>query len=235
MKAGRAAGRPVSRAACVRPDVITIDGPASSGKSTVARRLAGRLGYSYVSSGAIYRAVAWQLAQGAPLAEALAESRTHLTGDSGDPRVLVDGRDVTVALGAPALAPLAAEVSQRPEVRTFADALQRRLAACGPVVVEGRDAGTVVFPGAECKFFLDASLDRRVARRLAEHRARGESVDPEAVQAALASRDQADRTRALAPLVPAPDAVIIDSSGLNVDQVIELMLREVDRRCSMRS
>lgn len=215
-----------------RYPVVTIDGPAGSGKSTVARRLAQRLGYGYLPSGAIYRAVAWRVAAGASLEEVLARTRLEFRGAPERQRVIVDGDDVTEALRAPGVSALASTLSQRPEVRAYADALQRRLAAAGPVVVEGRDAGSVVFPQAECKFYLDASLEERVRRRVEDRRARGEGVDPGAVLEALTARDLADRTRTLAPLTRTAETTYIDSSGMTVDEVVELMAKEVERVCS---
>jgi len=230
---GRAAS--AAPAARRRSPVVTIDGPAGGGKSTVARRLAERLGYTYLSSGAIYRVVAWRTRGGTLLAAVLARAQIEFRGRPTDQRVLVDGQDVTEALGAPEVSELAATLSQRPEVRAFADEIQRRIAAAGPVVVEGRDAGTVVFPQADCKFYLDASLEARTRRRLGDHRARGEGLTPEAVREALAARDVADRTRTLAPLTRTPDATYIDSSALTVDEVVERMAEAVERACSTRS
>jgi cytidylate kinase len=212
--------------------VVTIDGPAASGKSSVARRLAERLGYGFLSSGAIYRAVAWRVLAGASLESALAGLRIEFRGVPTEQRVLVDGRDVTQALGSEAVGRLASALSERPEVRRLADALQRRLAGAGPLVVEGRDAGTVVFPEAACKFFLDASLDARTQRRLSDARARGETPDAAAVRSDLAARDARDRSRALAPLVPAPGAVPVDSSEMTLDDVVARMADEVERACS---
>jgi CMP/dCMP kinase len=215
--------------------VVTIDGPAGSGKSTVARRLARRLGYGFIPSGAIYRAVAWRVAAGAPLERVLADTAIELRGSPLAQRILVDGVDATGAIRAPGLSELASTLSQRAEVRAFADHLQRRLAAAGPVVVEGRDAGTVVFPRADCKFYLDASLDVRARRRLADRHARGEAAELGPVREALAARDLADRNRAVAPLTRTEEAIYVDSSDLAVDEVVELMAKEAERLCSTRS
>jgi len=214
--------------------VVTIDGPAGAGKSTVARRLATRLGYAYVPSGAIYRAVAWRVKAGVTLDEVLQTTRVEFQGDSRRPRVLVDGTDVTEALYTPEVSVLAASLSQNRAVRAYADALQRAHAARGPVVVEGRDAGTVVFPDAECKFYLNASLDARARRRLNDLTAAGERADLESIRAAVEARDEADRTRPVAPLTQTPDATYVDSSALTVEQVVDRMAEEVERTCSTR-
>lgn len=218
-----------------RHPVVTIDGPAGAGKSTVARRLAERLEYGFVPSGAIYRALAWRVAGGMALDEVLVRTRVEFRGRPEQQHVLVDGEDVTEALRAPTMSNLTSALSQRPEVRAYANEVQRRLAAAGPVVVEGRDAGTVVFPEADCKFYLDASLEERARRRLADRRLRGEATDLRAVRGALEARDAADRSRPLAPLARTTDATYIDSSGLTVDEVVELMVKEVERVCSTPS
>ena len=218
-----------------RPAVVTIDGPAGVGKSTVARRLAERLGYAYLSSGAIYRAVAWRLAQGASLETILARSHVEFRDGPTGPQVLVDGVDASEGLHTAEASELAAAVSQRPEVRRFADAIQRAHATRGPIVVEGRDAGSVVFPDAGCKFYLDASLDARARRRRRDLVAAGDRRDLAVVRSEIAARDRADGTRTVAPLCQPPDATYVDSSELTVDEVVETMLREVERGCSTRS
>jgi cytidylate kinase len=217
-----------------RDVVVTIDGPAGAGKSTVARRLAERLGFAYVNSGAIYRAVAWRASRGAPVEAVLRSLRVEFVPAPGGQRVRVDGQDVTETLYSPAVSELAATLSRRPDVRAFADRLQRERAARGPVVVEGRDAGTVVFPEAECKFYLDASPDARARRRFAEQRGGGGGTGLEAIRAAIGARDDADRTRSVAPLAQSEDATYVDSSDMTVDEVVELMAKEVERACSTR-
>jgi cytidylate kinase len=212
--------------------VVTIDGPAGSGKSSVARRLAERLGWGFVSSGAMYRAVAWLVLQGGSLEAALAGCRIEFRGLPTEQRVLVGGEDVTRQLQSEAVGRLASSLSERPEVRRLADGLQRRLAEGGPTVVEGRDAGTVVFPDAACKFYLDASLEVRTERRLSEVRARGEAADADTVRRDLAGRDARDRERTLAPLSAAPGAVRLDSGPMTIDEVVDRMAGEVERACS---
>jgi len=214
--------------------VVTIDGPAGAGKSTVARRLAERLGFGYVNSGAIYRAVAWRVLRGATVDTVLRSLSVEFAPAPDGEQVLVDGQDVTEALYSPAVSELAASLSQRPEIRAFADRRQRELAARGSVVVEGRDAGTVVFPEADCKFFLDASPDARARRRFSEQRVGGGSADLEGIRSAIAARDAADRTRSVAPLAQSADATYVDSSDLTVDEVVEVMAKEVERACSTR-
>jgi cytidylate kinase len=215
--------------------VVTIDGPAGAGKSTVARRLAERLGFGYVNSGAIYRAVAWRVLRGAAVDAVLRTLQVEFVPAPGGQRVLVDGQDVTETLYSPAVSELAASLSQRPEVRAFADRRQRELAGRGAVVVEGRDAGTVVFPEADCKFYLDASPEARARRRFSEQRAGGGAADLEGIRAAIMARDAADRTRAVAPLARSADATYIDSSDMTVDEVVDLMAKEVERTCSTRA
>jgi len=217
-----------------RYPIVTIDGPAGAGKSTVGRRLAERLGYAYLPSGAIYRAVAWRVADGADVETVLATIRVEFAESAAGQRVLVDGRDVTEALYAPGVTELAAVLSQRAPVRTFADALQRAQASRGPLVVEGRDAGTVVFPQADHKFYLDASLEERAERRLAERRAAGEPGDLETVRAAIRARDVADQSRSVAPLARTSDATYVEASRMTVDDVVEVMAEEVERTCSTR-
>ncbi|HWP35042.1 MAG TPA: (d)CMP kinase [Thermodesulfobacteriota bacterium] len=228
-------------AAAGPPLTVAIDGPAGSGKSTAARRLAARLGFTYVDTGAMYRAVAWLArARGIALDDepALAELAGQLafafppdpTNPAPDapPRVVVNGQDLTAQIRRPEMAEAASLVSTLPRVRERLVAQQRQLAAAGNAVLDGRDIGTVVFPRAEVKFFLTAPFEVRLARRAAELAAQGLAVDREWLRRDMASRDERDRTRAHAPLVPAPDAVVIDTGALTIDQVVGRMLERVE-------
>jgi len=208
----------------LRP-VIAIDGPAASGKSTVGRALAEKLGYVYIDTGALYRAAAWIATREgitpdrpSGLADILAAERIALTDER---RVVVGDRDVTAEIRSEEMAGLASAFSALPEVRAALLGLQRRLGSSGGVVMDGRDIGTVVFPEAEVKVFLHASEEERSRRRWSELVDRGESAEREEVSREMRLRDHRDRTRASAPLVPAEDAVVIDSTGLTVEEVID--------------
>lgn len=226
------------RAQGKREPVITIDGPVGAGKSTVARALADRLGYRFLDTGAMYRAVAWSVVEAGidPVDEAAL--RRHLDAldlDVRGDRVYVDDHDVSGHIRTREISALSSLVSTLPPVRAKVTPLQRRLAAGGGVVLEGRDTGTVVCPDAEIKFYLDASQDERTRRRRAELLARGVALDFDVVYDDISARDRQDTTRSLAPLRPAPDAVRIDSDGLSVAEVVERMLLEIERRCCTRS
>lgn len=210
--------------------VIAIDGPGGSGKSTVARAVAHRLGFTYIDTGAMYRAVAlWALQLGMDLddlhrLEQLArEARVEFAGG----RVLLNGADVTEEIRAREVSDAASKVAAWPGVRRAMREEQRRIGASGSVVMEGRDIGTVVFPEAQVKIFLDARPEERAARRAAEISASLEEVARE-----LAGRDQRDRTRAEAPLTQAPDAEYLDTTGLTPVEVEEAVLKLVRARTS---
>jgi cytidylate kinase len=216
--------------------IVAIDGPAGAGKSTLARRLAARLGFLYIDTGAMYRVVALSaLRRGISLDEPLkleqlaAASEIELTPAS---RVLLNGEDVTEAIREPAISQAASKVSAVPGVRQAMVVLQRRMGETHSVVMEGRDIGSVVFPQAQVKVFLDADPAERSARRLAELRQKGFEADPAEVEREMHERDQRDRTRAEAPLLQAPDAIYLDSTGRTPDQVEEALLRIVRERTS---
>ena len=211
------------------PCAIAIDGPAGAGKSTVARRVAQALGSTYVDTGAMYRAVAWAVLdrevdpEDAAAVTALA-ARLDIRL-SPDARVFVDGRDITNAIRTPSVANLTSPLSAIPEVRHRLVALQKAMAAAGGVVMEGRDIGTVVLPDAPVKVFLTASLERRVERRERELTGRGIALPREQLARDIAARDARDGSRDVAPMRPAPDAVILDSDALDADQVVARILQ----------
>jgi cytidylate kinase len=213
--------------------VIAIDGPAGAGKGTVARRLAARLGYRLLDTGAMYRALAWSVARAGLAPDDTPALRRHVERvhiDLEGDRVVVDGRDVTEDIRTQEIANLTSRLSMLAIVRDKLTPLQRRLASTGGVVLEGRDTGTVVCPEAEVKFYLDASLEERVRRRQAELRTRGIELEPEAARREIAARDAQDSSRALAPLRKAPDAVEVDTTGLSVDQVVTALAEAIERR-----
>jgi len=208
--------------------VITVDGPASAGKSSASRALALRLGYAYVDTGAMYRAVGVvahergvPLDDDAALEALLAALRFELREGGGG--MAVDGRDLSQTIRRPEAGELASRVSTRPIVRERLVALQRGLGAPGGMVMEGRDIGTVVFPDAPLKFYLTAAPTERARRRAAELRARGEAVDEAALAVDLAARDHRDSTRAVAPLRPAADAELLDTTDIGLDEVVRRM------------
>jgi CMP/dCMP kinase len=217
--------------------VVAIDGPAGAGKSTIARRIAERLGFLYIDSGAMYRAVGlWALRTGVGLTDAhrleqLARE-AHIELLPEGKRVLLNGEDITEAIRTPEVSQAASMVSTVPAVRRAMVAEQRRMSTEASVVMEGRDIGTVVFPDAGIKIFLDADASVRAGRRLVEAAERGEKVDATVMAREIAERDTRDRTRSEAPLVQAPDAVYVDSTGLGIEQVEEKILKLIRERTS---
>jgi cytidylate kinase len=216
--------------------IVTIDGPAGSGKSTVARLLAARLGFDYLDTGAMYRAVAVALARrGVALADPPAVEAAlpdvHIEMPAG--RVLLNGDDVSAAIRTPEASQGASQVAVIPAVRRFLAAEQRRVAAGRSIVCEGRDQGTFVFPDAACKFFLTADPHARAERRYHELLGKGEAVTLDGVLKAQQERDARDAARDLAPMVPAADAVILDTTHLSADDVLA-RLEEIVRRCPTR-
>jgi cytidylate kinase len=216
--------------------IVAIDGPAGAGKSTLARRVAAKLGYLYINSGALYRAIAlWALRLGTGLddmhrlGKLAHEARLELTTDG---RTLLNGEDVSEAIREPAVTAAASKVSAVPEVRRALLSVQRDMAQMSSVVMEGRDIGSVVFPSAEVKIFLDADPGERARRRTKELSQSESPADSSQVASAMRQRDRRDRERAEAPLVQAPDAELIDTTGLSIDEVEEAILRIIRAKIS---
>ncbi|MGA9623199.1 MAG: (d)CMP kinase [Bryobacteraceae bacterium] len=213
--------------------VVAIDGPAGAGKSTIAKRVAARLGFTYIDSGAMYRAVAlWALRRKVDAGDmhrmeqlAIAAEIELLPG-----RIRLNGEDVTDAIRTPEVSAGASKVAVIPGVRRALVAKQRAMGERASVVMEGRDIGTVVFPHADVKVFLDADPRERVRRRLGDVRAAGEEIPETALAAQMKERDQRDSTRADGPLAQAPDAAYLDSTSLTVEEVEEAILKMVRSR-----
>jgi cytidylate kinase len=219
--------------------VVTVDGPAGSGKSTVGRLLAQKLSYVYLDTGALYRAMALKVRM-ASLSPDNREKIAVLCGSTaialrerdGTTRIVLDGEDVTELIRTPEISMLASTISALPEVRDALLSVQRDSARDGGVVAEGRDMGTVVFPGADVKFFLTAGAEERGRRRWLELRERGHEVSLEEVQRDVFQRDRQDSEREIAPLRPSDDGVLVDSTGKTIDEVVEEMLGAVRRKSS---
>ncbi len=217
--------------------IIAIDGPAGAGKSTIASRLARKLGYVNLESGAMYRALALKAIENdvsfddeAALDQLAQSSKIRIEPTLGGNRVLLDGREVTARVRDEDVSQAASRVSVHPKVRGWMVERQRELGASGGVVMEGRDIGTKVFPDADVKIFLDADPVIREQRRIQQQSSRGASA--EAMAAELRERDRRDRTRANSPLVAAPDATVIDSTSLSEDEVLEQIKALVQEKMS---
>lgn len=211
--------------------IVAIDGPAGVGKSTAAKSLAARLGYLYLDTGALYRATAWAVlesgldpADAAAVAALLPGLSIEMPVQHGAATVLLNGRDVTGNLRTPEVSAAASVVSAIPAVRAWLLPVQQKIGQGGAVVAEGRDMGTKVFPSADVKFFLEADPNVRAQRRHRELVIAGHSGALEDTSADMASRDSRDRSRSIAPLVPAEDARHIDTSNLSAAEVVEQML-----------
>ena len=211
--------------------IIAIDGPVGTGKSTVAKEVARRMGFAFLDTGAMYRAATWRaLHLGLSLddAPALAEStramKLEICENENGQQVLVDGHDVTDAIRTPEITKLIYKLDQEPAVRRHLVALQQSFGEMQPTVAEGRDIGTVVFPKAKCKIYLDASVDVRAERRALQMEEKGMTVDRDQLKADIADRDHKSMTRADSPLRQAEDAILVDTSHLTIEEVVERLL-----------
>lgn len=223
--------------------VITIDGPAASGKSTAARLLAEKLNAAFLDTGAMYRAATLaamnaqvDLADEKLLLDVLDNTRFVFEPSNNGMLVKINDRDVAEKIRDPQVTANARYIAASPKARERLVAIQRNFAQTHErIVTEGRDQGTVAFPDADVKFFLSASLDERAKRRQAELSAKGVKHTIDVVQRAIQQRDHSDETRSVGPLKPAPDAIIVDTTSLTIEQVIEILLEYVKQKCSLES
>ena len=212
-------------------DILAIDGPAGAGKSTVARRVAEMLGFAFLDTGAMYRAATWNamhrgidMDNGDALAEATRAMVLDMRESQQGQTVIVDGHDITQAIRTPDVTQRIAKLDHNAAVRAYLVELQRAFGARGRTVAEGRDMGTVVFPYAKCKVYLDASLDERARRRAREYESKCIAFDEDAVYGDIRARDEKDMTRAIAPLRRADDAVLVDTSAMTSEEVIDTIV-----------
>lgn len=216
--------------------VVAIDGPAGAGKSTIAKLVAEKLGYAYIDTGAMYRSVAWRFLQtGQPFDEAFISGLANTMVIQFRPeahvnRVFVDGQEVTDAIRSAEVTANVSKVAAIGAVREAMVEQQRRMGDAGGVLMDGRDIGTVVFPNAQLKIFLTASVEERAQRRYKELLAKGEQVDLAQLQQDIASRDKQDSERAISPLRQAEDALFLDTSHMNIEQVTEKIMQLVEER-----
>lgn len=214
--------------------VITIDGPAGAGKTSIAKIVSRKLGYNYIDTGAMYRAISWKafrekidLKAKEKLIKMVRNTKIELKNRAGTARVYLDGKDVTNKIRGKRLAEGASILATVPEVREQLMKIQRRMGSSGGIVVEGRDIGTVVFPRADYKFYLDASIKERALRKYRELKVKGKEGQLAEMEKAIRSRDKRDRTRRVAPLKIARDAVVIDSTDMSKKEVVEFILKRI--------
>lgn len=217
-----------------RRAVITIDGPAGAGKTTIAKIVSRKLGYNYIDTGAMYRAISWKafrkkidLKAKEELINMVKHTKIELKNRAGTVRIHLDGKDVTNKIRSKRVTEGASILATIPEVRKELVKIQRILGSSGGIVMEGRDIGTVVFPKADYKFYLDASIKERALRRYKELKARREKRDLAELEKAIRSRDRRDRTRGVAPLKIASDAIVIDSTDMSKKEVVEFILKKI--------
>ncbi len=211
--------------------IITIDGPSGAGKSTIARLLASTAGYTYIDSGAIYRGVAYayKTRKNEETIEELLRDLPLSFEFGSDTRVTLSGKDISSEIRQPDISLLASSLSQKQVVRDYANAVQRKLARQGKVVLEGRDTGSVVFPDADIKFYLDARPDERANRRYSELTMKGSGPVLSAVKEDMEKRDRNDSERAIAPLVVPPGAIVLDTTGTDVEGVLSMVLAHIEK------
>lgn len=214
--------------------VITIDGPAGAGKTSIAKIVSRKLGYNYIDTGAMYRAISWKafrekidLKAKEKLIKMVRNTKIELKNRAGMVRVYLDGKDITNKIRNKRLAEGASILATVPEVREQLMKIQRRMGSSGGIVVEGRDIGTVVFPRADYKFYLDASIKERALRKYRELKVKGKEGQLAELEKAIRSRDKRDRTRRVAPLKIARDAVVIDSTDMSKKEVVEFILKRI--------
>lgn len=215
-------------------NIITIDGPSGVGKSTISRKVAAAVGYTYLDTGAMYRAVGLYLSRlqvalddagkVADALETVALGLTPATQEDGDVRVFLNGEDVSEVIRTPEMAMVASRVSANPTVRAYLTGIQQKYGAAGRIVAEGRDTGTVVFPDAAFKFFLDARPEERARRRFEQLKSRGCDAEFSQVLAMTLERDDKDRNREVAPLRQADDAVAVDTTEIGIEEVVGQIL-----------
>ena len=210
--------------------IITIDGPSGAGKSTIAKLLAKRIGYTHIDSGAIYRGIAYaySIRQNNETVDSLLSDLVLSFEFGENTRVRLGEQDITDEIRHPEISLLASSLSKLPEVRNHANAMQRSLGQKGRVILEGRDTGSVVYPEADIKFYLDARPDERANRRYSELVSKGVQAMPEAVRKEMEERDRNDTERAIAPLVVPDGAIYIDTTGLGVRGVLAAILRHIE-------
>ncbi len=213
-------------------NIITLDGPAGSGKSTLAKRIAARLGYAFLDTGAMYRAATWwamhnnvDMTDKKALAESTNTMPLKMKENNGTLKVYIDSKDISEAIRTPEVTNAIKNLDGIPEVRKKMVRLQQQIASQAPTVADGRDMGTVVFPFAKTKVFLDADLEERTRRRALELKEKGIPFNPEVLKSEIHQRDENDRNRSISPLKPAEDALILDTSNMSIDEVEEAIIQ----------